>query len=51
MWCETLLWKNAFKFFSKKRGMNGLILGERQKVGFDGVGLLEAGPARGARAM
>lgn len=39
------------KFFSKKRGMNGLILCESQKVVFDGVELLQAGPARGARAI
>lgn len=37
-----------FEVCSKKRGMNGLILGERQKVGFDGAGLLQAGPARDA---
>lgn len=34
-----------FEICSKKRGMNGLILGERQLVAFDGAGLLQAGPA------
>lgn len=37
-----------FEICSKKRGTNGLILGERQKVDFDGAGLLQAGPPRGA---
>lgn len=40
-----------FKFFSKKRGMKDRILGESQQMGFDGLGLLQARLARGARAM